>query len=90
MSVKITIDGQEVHAKEGDNIVDVAAENGVYIPSLCYVKGKPCLGTCRTCSVKVNGNVMAACTIPVAEGMEIEVNEPEITDMRKSLVELLF
>jgi [NiFe] hydrogenase diaphorase moiety small subunit len=90
MTVKISIDGQEINAQAGDSIVDVAAENGVYIPTLCYVKGKPCLGTCRTCSVKVNGNVMAACTIPVSEGMEIDVNGAEITDMRKALVELLF
>lgn len=90
MSVEITIDGQKINALEGDNIIDLAAQNGIYIPTLCYVKGKPCLGTCRTCSVKVNGNVMAACTIPVSDGMEIEVNEPEVTDMRKALVELLF
>lgn len=90
MRVNLTIDGVEVCAQDGENIIDVAAQNGVYIPSLCYVKGKPCLGTCRTCSVKVNGNVMAACTIPVGEGMEVEVNEPEVTDMRKALVELLF
>lgn len=90
MTVSITIDGVAINAKEGENIIDVAAQNGVYIPSLCYVKDEPCLGTCRTCSVKVNGNVMAACTVPVADGMEIEVNEPEVKDMRKSLVELLF
>ncbi|PHS25936.1 MAG: NADP oxidoreductase [Methylophaga sp.] len=91
MSVKITIDGQQINARTGDNIIDVAAKNGVYIPSLCYVKGKPCLGTCRICSVKVDGRVMAACTIPVSEGMEIEVNDDaEIVDMRKALVELLF
>ena len=91
MSVNLTIDGQEIQARSGDNIIDVAAQNGVYIPSLCYVKGQPCLGTCRTCSVKVNGRVMAACTMPVAEGMEIEVNDDaEMVDMRKALVELLF
>ena len=90
MTVKITIDGQKIRAKSGDNIVDVAAQNGIYIPTLCYVKGEPCLGTCRSCSVKVDGNVMAACTIPVSKGMKIEVNEAEITDMRKALVELLF
>jgi [NiFe] hydrogenase diaphorase moiety small subunit len=90
VTVKITIDGQKINARPGDNIVDVAAQNGIYIPTLCYVKGESCLGTCRTCSVKVNGYVMAACTVPVIEDMEIEVNEPEVTDMRKALVELLF
>ena len=90
MSIEITLDGQTVTTEEGATLVDVAADNGVYIPTLCYVRGKKCLGTCRTCSVKVNGNVAAACTVPVTAGMQVEVNEPEVTDMRKALVEFLF
>ena len=90
MSINITIDGKKVSAKEGAMLVDVAADNGVYIPTLCYIRGKPCLGTCRACSVKVNGAIQASCTIPVADGMTVEVNEPEVTDMRKAVVELLF
>lgn len=90
MSIQIKIDGVSVSAEDGSTLVDVAADNGVYIPTLCYVKGKPCLGTCRVCSVKVNGNVNAACTVRVANGMNIEVNNPEIADMRKALVEILF
>jgi [NiFe] hydrogenase diaphorase moiety small subunit len=90
MSIKLTIDGQEVIAQSGQTLIDVAAENGTYIPSLCYVKGEKCLGTCRTCSVKVNGTVAAACTVPVTDGMTVNVNEPELVDMRKALVEFLF
>ncbi len=90
MSIQITIDGLKINAQDGDTLVDVAAENGLYIPTLCYVKGRPCLGTCRICSVKVNGNVISACTLPVREGMEVMINELEVTDMRKALVELLF
>ena len=88
--IQITIDGKNINARKGDNLVDVALENGVYIPTLCYLKGEPCLGTCRVCSVKVGGAVTAACTVPVAHGMEVVVSHPEITDMRKALVESLF
>ncbi len=90
MSVHLMIDGKQISAEDGDPLIDVAADNGTYIPSLCYVRGKPCLGTCRVCSVRVNGHVIASCTIPVTEGMKVEVNDPEITDMRKALVEFLF
>lgn len=90
MVVQLKIDGKNINAREGANLVDVALENGVYIPTLCYKKGEPCLGTCRVCSVKIDGAVTAACTVPVSHGMEVEVNEPEITDMRKALVESLF
>jgi [NiFe] hydrogenase diaphorase moiety small subunit len=90
MSIQISIDGMAVTTEDGRTLVDVAAESGVYIPTLCYLKGKPCLGTCRVCSVKVDGNVIAACTVRVSNGLNVEVNEPETTDMRKALVELLF
>lgn len=90
MSIQIEIDGITVTTEEGRNLVDVAAEAGVYIPTLCYLNGKPSLGTCRVCAVKVNGNVVAACTVRVSNGLNVEVDEPETVDMRKALVELLF
>src|SRR6476469_3673457 len=90
MTLGIEIDGVPVSTDENRILVDVAAEAGVYIPTLCYLKGKPCLGTCRVCSVKVNGAVAAACTVRVADGMTVEVDEPETIDLRKALVELLF
>jgi len=81
MSIQIEIDGMTVTTEEGRTLVDVAAEAGVYIPTLCYIKGQPCLGTCRVCSVKVNGSVAAACTVRVSDGLAVEVDEPETTDM---------
>lgn len=90
MSIKLTIDGKEVTADENQMLVDVALDNGVYIPTLCYQRGKPCLGTCRVCTCKVNGSNVASCTMPVSEGMVVEVNEPETTDIRKALIEMLF
>ena len=59
MTIQIEIDGVAVTTEEGRNLVDVAAESGVYVPTLCYLEGKPALGTCRACSVKVNGKVIA-------------------------------
>ena len=88
--IQIIIDGKNINARQGANLVDVARENGIYIPTLCYLKDKPCLGTCRVCSVKVGGAVAAACTVPVAHGMQVQVDEPEVRDMRKALVESLF
>ena len=90
MTIQIEIDGVAVTTEEGRNLVDVAGESGVYVPTLCYLEGKPALGTCRACSVKVNGRVVPACTVKVTDGMRVEVDEPETTDMRKALVEILF
>ena len=90
IQIEIEIDGITVTAEEGRNLVDVAADSGVYIPTLCYLRGKPALGTCRACSVKVNGRVAAACSVQVTDGMQVEVDEPQTTGMRKALVEMVF
>ncbi|MCF6167127.1 2Fe-2S iron-sulfur cluster-binding protein [Lutibacter sp.] len=90
-SVIITIDGKKIKTTKGETLVDVANKNGIYIPTLCYMKDKPCLGTCRVCSVKVNDYLISSCTVPVADGMVVEVeNDKEGADMRKALIELLF
>jgi len=70
--------------------IDVAAQAGVYVPTLCYLKDHPALGTCRACVVNVDGRVVPACTVTVSDRMRVEVNEPETTDMRQALVETLF
>jgi [NiFe] hydrogenase diaphorase moiety small subunit len=89
-TINITIDGKEIKAKSGQTIVEAAEENNIYIPTLCNFKGLKPAGTCRICTVKVGGRSMAACTTPVADGMFIENNTPELEDMRKALVEMLF
>jgi len=88
--IKFKIDGNECMANEGDYIVKAARDNGIYIPTLCNLEGIKPKGSCRICTVKVNGRMMTACTTPVNEGMEIENMVPEIQELRKEIVELLF
>ncbi|MBN2682030.1 MAG: (2Fe-2S)-binding protein [Bacteroidales bacterium] len=88
--VKFVIDGKECTAEKGQYIVDAAAENGVYIPTLCHMKGLIPAGSCRICTCKVNGRNMAACTTPLEDGMKIENNIPELNELRKTIVEVLF
>ncbi len=92
MSDKIClkIDGKEICTSGKKTIVEVAAENGIYIPVLCHYQGlKPC-ASCRVCTVKLNGRYATACSTPIADGMEIESETAEIQDIRKSIIELLF
>jgi len=88
--VKISIDGKECTGTRGTFIVEVARQNGIYIPTLCNYKGVKPRGSCRICTVKVNGRLMSACTTPVTDGMEIQNNTPEISEMRRSILEVLF
>jgi len=88
--IKITIDDLECMAAKGQYIIDAAKDNGIFIPTLCNYPGVKPKGSCRICTIKVNGRLMTACTTPVAENMIIENNIPELQDLRKAIVELLF
>jgi [NiFe] hydrogenase diaphorase moiety small subunit len=89
-SITIKIDGRECKTEEGKYIVEAAKENGVYIPTLCNYEGLKPKGSCRICTVYVNGRPMTACTTPAVDGMEIENDIPEINELRKSIIEALF
>jgi [NiFe] hydrogenase diaphorase moiety small subunit len=88
--IKFKIDGVECMAQKGEYIVEAARENGIFIPTLCNISGVKPRGACRICNVKVNGKLMTACTTPVVEGMMIENKTPEIEDLRRAILELMF
>ncbi len=88
--INFTIDGKECEGKPGQSIIQAADENGVYIPRLCRHSELKPGGSCRICTVNVNGRQMAACTTPLAEGMMILNDSPELLEMRRALVEMLF
>ena len=88
--IKVIIDGKECLTERGKSIIDVAKENGIYIPSLCHVEGIKPAGSCRVCNVQINGRNMTACSTPAADGMNIESNIPELEEMRKAIIEVMF
>lgn len=88
--IRFILDDKVCYANPGQTIMDAARDNGIFIPSLCYVEGVKPAGSCRICNVKVNGRNMTACTTPVADGMIVENNLPDLEDMRKAIVEVLF
>jgi [NiFe] hydrogenase diaphorase moiety small subunit len=88
--ISFIVDGRRFKAVEGQSIMEACDAAGVYIPRLCDVEGLVVQGSCRVCSVKVNGHVVAACTQPLTEGAVIENETPEIQGYRKDLVSMLF
>jgi [NiFe] hydrogenase diaphorase moiety small subunit len=89
-TIKITIDGRECPARPGQTVLEAAAANGIYIPSLCHYQGLKPAGSCRVCTVRVGGRYQAACAFPVSDGMSVESAAPDLEDMRKAIVEMLF
>ena len=81
---------RDVEAAGGQTILEAADAAGVYIPRLCHHKDLPPAGHCRICSVKVNGKVTNACTMPAMDGMVVENDTEELTAHRRRIVEMLF
>jgi [NiFe] hydrogenase diaphorase moiety small subunit len=88
--VRCLINGKEYLAKAGTYVIEVARENGIYIPTLCNIRGIAPRGACRMCTVSVNGRMMTACTTPITEGMDVKTSTPDLEDLRKSIIELLY
>ncbi len=88
--VNLKIDGREFIAESGQSVLDAARKAGIYIPSLCNFEGLKPAGSCRICTVRINGRFAAACTQPVSDGMVIENAVPDIEEMRKAIIEMLF
>ncbi len=89
-SVEFTLDGKEITATPGQTILEAAEAAGVWIPRLCYLKGLQPHGSCRVCTVLINGRPQAACTQPVSAGMVVESDTAKVNALRRNLIEMLF
>jgi iron-only hydrogenase group A len=88
---KLTINGKSVDAPAGATILDAAKRAGIRIPTLCYLEKREPIGACRVCLVEVTGakTLMAACSTPVADGMDVKTNSARVRAARRQVVELL-
>src|ERR1700760_4673962 len=89
--VKLTIDGREIQAAPGTLVIDAAKANGIGIPAFCYYEGLTLQAACRMCLVEVEKmpKLMTACTLPVAEGMVVRTDTPQVAMARKYTLEFL-
>jgi bidirectional [NiFe] hydrogenase diaphorase subunit len=90
--VTFKIDEREVSAREDETILAVAREQGIRIPSLCYLEGLSTWGSCRLCVVEVKGSprLMAACATRVAQDMQVWTNTDRLRRYRRIIIEMLF
>ncbi|HLA33833.1 MAG TPA: 2Fe-2S iron-sulfur cluster-binding protein [Rhodocyclaceae bacterium] len=85
-----TIDGRDVPFTPGQTVMQAALAAGVFIPHLCYHPEFKPHGSCKLCTVKVNGRPATSCTLPAVAGLEIESEIEEIQDKRRMLLQMLF
>ncbi len=89
-TVNITIDGKTIEAKQGQTILEAADEAGIYIPRLCSHPDLKPIGSCRVCTVLVDGRPQAACVKPVMDGMVIENETPQLLQHRRNIIDMMF
>ena len=89
--IKLTIDGEEVEATEGMTVLEVAEENGFFIPTLCSDPDLKPYGACRLCVVQIEGTrgFPTSCTTPATEGMVVHTDSPELEDIRRTAIQLI-
>ena len=86
----ITVDGREIEAKPGQTILEATEAAGVYVPRLCWMKDLTPAGSCRVCTVRVNGRPQAACTQPVSPGIVVDNDTEELRELRRNVIDMLF
>jgi [NiFe] hydrogenase diaphorase moiety small subunit len=84
------LDGEEVPFEPGQTLIQAALAAGRYIPHLCYHPEFEPHGSCRVCTVRIDGMTAAACTTPARRGLTVTSDTDELNEKRRTLVQMLF
>ncbi|HEU4635113.1 MAG TPA: molybdopterin-dependent oxidoreductase [Edaphobacter sp.] len=89
--VTFTVDGKQLTAPAGTLLIDACKAAGIEVPAFCYYPGLSLQAACRMCVVRIEKmpKLQTACTTPVAEGMVVQTETPEIAQARKATLQLL-
>lgn len=90
--VQLTINGKQIEAAEGTTVLRAAEAAGIQIPTLCDHNELTPFGGCRLCIVEVQGFrvPIAACTLPVSNGMVVDTETEALKKSRKFILSMLF
>lgn len=89
--IKLVIDGVKIQAEKNKTILSAALENNIYIPNICHDQDLKPAGICRLCLVDIGHpkGPVTACNTPIAEGMVVKTDTPQINEIRATTVKLL-
>lgn len=90
MKKYMIIDGERIEFTDEKNILAVIRKAGIILPTFCYYSDLSIYGACRMCVVEDKwGGIIASCSTPPKDGMEIRTNTPQLYYHRKRILELL-
>ena len=87
--MKITINSKEIECQSDKTILEVAKENNIEIPTLCYQDGFEPSSVCRICMVEIDNKLLPSCSTKAKDGMIISTESKKVLEARKINTELL-
>ncbi len=89
--VRINVDGQDILADPGKNIIHACAKAGVKIPTLCHLEYVASNASCGICVVEVENakSLVRACVQKPVEGIKLHTSTARVLTARKTALELI-
>ncbi len=89
--VTLNVDGKEVLAKPGTNLITAAKTAGADIPYYCWHHRLSIAANCRMCLVEssTSPKLVPACQTALQEGMSIRTDTERVAETRRSVMEFL-
>jgi NADH dehydrogenase/NADH:ubiquinone oxidoreductase subunit G len=91
--VCLIIDGQEIKTEPNRTILEVAREQGIHIPTLCYHEAMEPFAACRLCVVEAERGrgrqLVASCAYPCTDGLVVHTQSDAVLQSRRITVKLL-
>lgn len=90
-NIEIVVDGRTVETLQGSTLLQVMLDAGLDIPHYCYHPRLSIDGSCRLCSVKIEGmpKLQIACNTTVRDGMVVHTDDADVAETRRGVLELL-
>ncbi len=88
--ISLILDGKKLFVEPGKTVMEIALENGIHIPHLCYHPQLSISGGCRLCIVEVAGRAHpeTSCGLMCQDGMEIRTQSERLFEMRREVIDL--
>ncbi|NUN10828.1 MAG: (2Fe-2S)-binding protein [Ignavibacteriaceae bacterium] len=85
------LDGKQIEFKQGQTIIQAAADHGIDIPHFCWHPSLSISGNCRVCLVEVERmpKLVIACSTLAAEGMVVHTNSEKTLAARNAVMEFI-
>jgi NADH-quinone oxidoreductase subunit G len=89
-AINLTIDGKACSGVFGQTILEIARENDIYIPTMCYLTKTLPIASCRMCIVDVEGvdGVILSCQEKAVDGAVINTQNDELNKERQNIMKL--